>query len=144
MSGHAFTVRPTDKAHEAERQELNLLRWVSERLKQFADGFELRLVPLGELRSARQNNLMWAIMRAAHAAGFEDCATVDDVHDLLVFRRYGVRMLEVGGELIPKLAKTSRFKKSQMADFLDWAMAHLAEHGITIPPPPGYEDWKND
>jgi len=80
-------------------------------------------------RNSQQNALMWAIV-----SQIADAAKVskEDMHEHLLITRYGFRQAEFFDERIPVRPKSSKFSKTQMADYIEWMLAWAAERGIRI------------
>lgn len=86
-------------------------------------------------RSLKQNALMWVIFTAlANHTGYSK----DEMHDLMCFKFLPPRIVEVvdplTGEAMHReeLARTSKLKVKEMADFITLMLAYCGELGIDI------------
>ena len=94
--------------------------------------------PGEEPRTLDQNAYLWEMMTQI---GKHCGADAETTCYYLLDECYGQRKEVVNGREVWKRARTSRFSKRVMRDFLEWCLAWAAEHGAPVMMPPEYNDW---
>lgn len=87
--------------------------------------------PYRKIRSLEQNALYWKLIgRISAATGH----TKDTLHHFFKKRAFGVRVEQVGAELVEVIPSSARASKGDFSELLDHVQEFIAEFGIEEAP----------
>lgn len=129
---HSITLTNPQQAHQIVNQSW---AWIKGRLLQ---GKKVTLTLEDERRSSQQNRMMWDILWAFAQQklwivnGRECRMDADDWKDTLTaaFQRETRMAQGLDGGVVMLGARTSKWDKARMGEFLDFLQAAAVEHGV--------------
>jgi hypothetical protein len=97
--------------------------------------WKIEIAQYQKRRSDQQNRYLWGVVYPAFLAvlpGWD----AEDVHEFLLGEHFGWERLEgMGRTKVKPIKRSSRLTKTEFADYVDYCIRKVAEHGVFVPEP---------